>query len=91
MDMHDTRNALPAGASGVLGRRHIAEALTRAGHTVTGLGRGPGADVRADLMDRDRLLSAVDGLRSTRSCTRSPPCATRRCGTGTCSPPTTCG
>ncbi|MFD9412401.1 NAD-dependent epimerase/dehydratase family protein [Streptomyces sp. NPDC059989] len=60
--MTDTKNVLLAGASGVLGR-HIAEALTRTGHTVIGLGRGAGADVRADLMDRDQLLRAVDGLK----------------------------
>ncbi|MGW6613565.1 NAD-dependent epimerase/dehydratase family protein [Streptomyces erythrochromogenes] len=60
--MTDTKNVLLAGASGVLGR-HITAALTRAGHTVTGLGRGADADVRADLMDRDGLLRAVDGLR----------------------------
>ncbi|MER6449735.1 NAD-dependent epimerase/dehydratase family protein [Streptomyces venezuelae] len=61
--MDDTKNVLLAGASGVLGR-HITDALTRAGHTVIGLGRGAGADVRADLMDRDGLLRAVDGLRA---------------------------
>uniref|UniRef100_A0AAU2K1V6 NAD(P)-dependent oxidoreductase n=1 Tax=Streptomyces sp. NBC_00049 TaxID=2903617 RepID=A0AAU2K1V6_9ACTN len=59
--MNDTKNVLLAGASGVLGR-HVAAALTRAGHTVIGLGRGAGADVRADLMNRDQLLRAVDGL-----------------------------
>ncbi|MFJ8059079.1 NAD-dependent epimerase/dehydratase family protein [Streptomyces sp. NPDC096142] len=51
---------LLAGGSGVLGR-HIAQALTDAGHQVTGLGRGPGNGIRADLMDRDALLRAVDG------------------------------
>ncbi|MFJ3633895.1 NAD-dependent epimerase/dehydratase family protein [Streptomyces sp. NPDC090112] len=59
--MTDTKNVLLAGASGVLGA-HITEALTRAGHTVIGLGRGPGADVRADLMDREGLLRAVEGI-----------------------------
>ncbi|MFE2323166.1 NAD-dependent epimerase/dehydratase family protein [Streptomyces sp. NPDC059385] len=63
MDTNETKNVLLAGASGVLGR-HITEALTRAGHTVISLGRGPGADVRADLMDRDGLLRAVDGLKA---------------------------
>jgi nucleoside-diphosphate-sugar epimerase len=63
MGMTDTKKVLLAGASGVLGR-HIARALTRSGHTVLGLGRGAGADVRADLMDRDGLLRAVDGLRA---------------------------
>ncbi|MBT2477687.1 NAD(P)-dependent oxidoreductase [Streptomyces sp. ISL-94] len=62
MSMNDTKNVLLAGASGVLGR-HIAAALTRTGYTVIGLGRGAGADVRADLMNRDQLLRAVDGLK----------------------------
>ncbi|MEV7520193.1 NAD(P)-dependent oxidoreductase [Streptomyces sp. NPDC091371] len=61
MGMNETKNVLLAGASGVLGR-HITEALTRDGYTVLGLGRGAGADVRADLMDRDGLLRAVEGL-----------------------------
>jgi nucleoside-diphosphate-sugar epimerase len=52
---------LVAGASGVLGR-HIARALTGAGHDVVGLGRGPDNDLRADLLDRDAVLRAVDGL-----------------------------
>lgn len=54
------QSILLAGAGGVLGR-HITRALTEAGHKVTGLGRGPRGDVRADLMDRDALLRAVDG------------------------------
>lgn len=54
------RSILLAGAGGVLGR-HITRALTEAGHKVTGLGRGPGNDIRADLLDRDALLRAVDG------------------------------
>lgn len=54
------QNVLLAGASGVLGR-HIATALTDAGHKVTGLGRSEGNGVRADLMDREALLRAVDG------------------------------
>ncbi|WP_328929242.1 MULTISPECIES: NAD-dependent epimerase/dehydratase family protein [unclassified Streptomyces] len=62
MGMTDTKKVLLAGASGVLGR-HITEALTRTGHTVIGLGRGAAADVRADLMNRDQLLRAVDGLK----------------------------
>jgi nucleoside-diphosphate-sugar epimerase len=61
MGMTDTKNVLLAGASGVLGR-HIAEALTRSGYTVIGLGRSADADVTADLMDRDALLRAVGGL-----------------------------
>ncbi|MGY6022805.1 NAD-dependent epimerase/dehydratase family protein [Streptomyces spinosirectus] len=54
------QSILLAGASGVLGR-HITRALTEAGHKVTGLGRGETNGVRADLMDRDALLRAVDG------------------------------
>ena len=54
------QSILLAGASGVLGG-HITRALTDAGHKVTGLGRGPANGVRADLMDRDALLRAVDG------------------------------
>jgi len=59
---YERQSILLAGAGGVLGR-HIARALTEAGHKVTGLGRGQGNDVRADLMDRDALLHAVDGHR----------------------------
>jgi nucleoside-diphosphate-sugar epimerase len=55
-----SQSILLAGASGVLGG-HITRALTEAGHKVTGLGRGPVNGVRADLMDRDALLRAVDG------------------------------
>lgn len=62
MGMTDTKNVLLAGASGVFGR-HLAEALTASGHTVVGLGRSGSADVTADLLDRDQLLRAVDGLR----------------------------
>src|SRR5712691_573728 len=62
---------LLAGASGVLGR-HMTRELAAAGHEVIGLGRSPrgaGADagakfVRADLMDRDDLLHAVDGVKA---------------------------
>src|SRR5882762_3587588 len=56
------QSVLLAGASGVLGG-HITKALTDAGHKVTGLGRGSGNGIRADLMDRDALLRAVDGHR----------------------------
>ncbi|MEU3486363.1 NAD-dependent epimerase/dehydratase family protein [Streptomyces massasporeus] len=59
---HESQSILLAGASGVLGR-HIAHALTDAGHKVTGLGRSGGNGIRADLMDRDALLRAVDGHR----------------------------
>lgn len=59
---------LLAGASGVLGR-HMARELTAAGHVVIGLGRNPVAEiaaefVQADLMDRDALLRAVDGVKA---------------------------
>ncbi|MET7574400.1 NAD(P)-dependent oxidoreductase [Streptomyces sp. NPDC005492] len=54
------RSILLAGASGVFGG-HLTKALTGAGHQVTGLGRGPGNGIRADLMDRDGLLRAVEG------------------------------
>ncbi|CAM5395292.1 hypothetical protein SPURM210S_05807 [Streptomyces purpurascens] len=55
-----SQSILLAGASGVLGR-HITHALTEAGHKVTGLGRSRDNGIRADLMDRDALLRAVDG------------------------------
>lgn len=55
-----SRSILLAGGGGVLGR-HITQVLTDAGHKVTGLGRGPGNGIRADLLDRDGLLRAVDG------------------------------
>ncbi|WP_324787639.1 NAD(P)-dependent oxidoreductase [Streptomyces sp. H51] len=58
----ENQRVLLAGASGVLGR-HIARALTEAGHEVTGLGRGPANDVRADLLDREAVLRAVAGRR----------------------------
>ncbi|WOX16883.1 NAD(P)-dependent oxidoreductase [Streptomyces sp. N50] len=56
------QSILLAGATGVFGG-HITKALTDAGHKVTGLGRGSGNGIRADLMDRDGLLRAVDGHR----------------------------
>ncbi|MFB6820243.1 NAD-dependent epimerase/dehydratase family protein [Streptomyces virginiae] len=62
MGMDETKNVLLAGASGVFGR-HVAEELTDAGYRVLGLGRGAGNEVVADLMDREGLLRAVDGLR----------------------------
>ncbi|MCG6495225.1 NAD(P)-dependent oxidoreductase [Kitasatospora sp. A2-31] len=52
---------LMAGASGVLGRKVVRE-LRAAGHEVAGLGRGEGNSVRADLLDREAVLRAVDGL-----------------------------
>jgi nucleoside-diphosphate-sugar epimerase len=64
---------LLAGASGVLGM-HMAKALTAAGHDVIGLSRTPGGAERlrasgveplaADMMDRDGLLRAVDGIKA---------------------------
>ncbi|MEV6770860.1 NAD(P)-dependent oxidoreductase [Nocardia sp. NPDC051030] len=60
--MSDTKNVLVAGASGVLGS-HITHALEQHGYTVVSLGRGAGADVMADIMNRDQLLRAVEGLR----------------------------
>ncbi|QLY31045.1 NAD-dependent epimerase/dehydratase family protein [Nocardia huaxiensis] len=61
--MNDTdKKVLLAGASGVLGG-HITNSLRQHGYQVVALGRGAGADIRADLMDRDQLLRAVDGLR----------------------------
>lgn len=61
MTTNDTpRSILLAGASGVLGR-HITRALTETGHKVTGLGRSRENGIRADLLDRDALLRAVDG------------------------------
>ncbi|MFC9392024.1 NAD-dependent epimerase/dehydratase family protein [Streptomyces sp. NPDC057027] len=52
---------LMAGASGLLGRKVVRE-LRAAGHEVHGIGRGEGSEVRADLLDRDAVLRAVEGL-----------------------------
>jgi len=52
---------LLAGGSGVLGQQ-IRTVLTAEGHRVSGLGRGAANEVRADLLDRDAVLRAVDGL-----------------------------
>ncbi|MFC1433265.1 NAD-dependent epimerase/dehydratase family protein [Streptacidiphilus sp. N1-3] len=53
---------LLAGGSGTLGQR-VRELLTAEGHQVSGLGRGAANELRADLLDRDAVLRAVDGLR----------------------------
>ena len=57
------RTVLLAGASGVFGK-HITRALTDAGYEVLGLGRGPSNALRADLIDRDQVLRAVEGRRA---------------------------
>jgi len=57
------QTVIVAGASGVFGR-HIHQALTDAGYAVLALGRGEGNDIRADLLDRDGLLKAFDGVRA---------------------------
>ncbi|MFD6398586.1 NAD-dependent epimerase/dehydratase family protein [Nocardia sp. NPDC060249] len=64
---------LLAGATGAIGRP-LLRALTANGHTVSALVRNPGAHplvrelgatpVTADVLDRDGLLRAVDGLRA---------------------------
>ncbi len=58
-----TKTVLLAGASGVFGRA-VRRALTGAGYTVLGLGRGADNEVRADLLDRAGLLAAVQGVRA---------------------------
>lgn len=65
MAMTEMKNqsVIVAGASGVFGR-HIREALTDAGHTVLGVGRGEGNEIRADLLDRDGLLRAFEGIKA---------------------------
>lgn len=59
--MNTPQTVLLAGASGVFGR-HITHTLTAAGHRVLALGRSSSNEVSADLMDRDALLRAVDGV-----------------------------
>src|SRR2546421_8277507 len=61
--MNEAQAVIVAGASGVFGR-HITRTLRAAGYQVLGLGRGTANEVRADLMDRDALLRAVDGRRA---------------------------
>jgi nucleoside-diphosphate-sugar epimerase len=60
-DMTERKTVLLAGANGVLGG-HMARALTAAGHEVIGLSRSEQDGVAADVLDRDRLLRAVEGL-----------------------------
>ncbi len=60
-NMTGQKTVLLAGANGVLGG-HMARALTAAGHEVIGLSRSEKAGVAADVLDRDRLLRAVEGL-----------------------------
>jgi nucleoside-diphosphate-sugar epimerase len=60
--MTTTSSVLLAGATGVFGR-HVVQVLTDAGYQVTGIGRGSGNDLRADLNDRDQVLAAVRGHR----------------------------
>jgi nucleoside-diphosphate-sugar epimerase len=57
------QTVIVAGASGVFGR-HIREALTDAGHTVLGVGRGEGNEIRANLLDRDGLLRAFGAIKA---------------------------
>ncbi len=57
-----SKAVLLAGATGVFGG-HIDRVLSDAGYTVTGIGRGSGNQLRADLNDRDQVLSAVRGQR----------------------------
>jgi nucleoside-diphosphate-sugar epimerase len=57
------QTVIVAGASGVFGR-HIREALSGAGHTVLGVGRGEANEIRADLLDRDGLLRAFEGIKA---------------------------
>jgi nucleoside-diphosphate-sugar epimerase len=59
--MNASRTVLLAGASGVLGK-HVTRVLTTAGHRVLGLGRSDHNELVADLMDRDAVLRAVDGV-----------------------------
>ncbi|NUR72577.1 MAG: NAD-dependent epimerase/dehydratase family protein [Hamadaea sp.] len=57
------QTVIVAGASGAFGR-HIRRALTEAGHTVLGLGRGEGNEIRGDLLDREGLLRAFAGVQA---------------------------
>ncbi|MCZ7438254.1 NAD(P)-dependent oxidoreductase [Micromonospora sp. WMMC241] len=57
------QTVIVAGASGVFGR-HIRQALSDAGHTVLGVGRGKGNEICGDLLDRDGLLRAFEGIKA---------------------------
>ncbi|MEJ3742605.1 NAD(P)-dependent oxidoreductase [Actinomycetes bacterium KLBMP 9797] len=63
MTQMKNQTVIVAGASGAFGR-HIREALTHAGHTVLGVGRGEGNEIRADLLDRNGLLRAFEGIKA---------------------------
>lgn len=52
---------LVAGSTGVIGSE-LRRQLLAAGHEVTGIARSERADLSVDLLDRDALLRAVDGL-----------------------------
>ncbi len=54
---------LLAGGTGVFGR-HITDVLTGSGYQVLSLGRGAGNQLRADLNDREQVLTAVSGVRA---------------------------
>jgi nucleoside-diphosphate-sugar epimerase len=60
---NSSKAVLLAGATGVFGR-HIVRVLTEAGYQVTGIGRGAGNELRADLNDREQVLAAVRGYRA---------------------------
>jgi len=59
--MTTSRTVLLAGAGGVFGQ-HVNRVLTGAGHHVLGLGRSSRNEIVADLMDRDAVLRALDGV-----------------------------
>lgn len=61
--MNATMTVIVAGGSGVFGK-HVIRTLRDAGHNVLGLGRSETNDLRADLLDRDGLLTAVAGVRA---------------------------
>jgi len=61
--MSADKTVIVAGASGVFGR-HITRTLQDAGYQVLGLGRSATNEISADLLDRDGLLRAVQGVRA---------------------------